>query len=437
MDKSWEEAKVLLHDFYAQVDESSSVTAFIRWVQAAADCPAFVSKAQVNAYYTDFISRGLPLLDQSQISMSDLCFAFIQGTPSSMKTTLRRYIPKARRNRLTPHTINDTLALLHSLVVQDDATLIHVAAPPPISVHSALSAHPHSLSPSSPALPVAPHVPRIGYALESQAQRTRCHEPLQDRNTQDKTTRLQTSDSTPQQSSAQKSPNRSNLLVTARDYSTCSVPTPSSPNSLSHPTPSSHIPAPSARPLPLCTSSLACSVAPPTSRPEYAVKQQASQEQYARDSRSDVSRHKPVQDRDQNAQHETSQPEAEYMRTFSDVDHTVKLEVQGTDYTFQRSGTRTPPNCSDLSAATHAAHIQPAKVSTTQQLTALQRTLHTPFLYQPDANLHAISPVFGGDVQPGLSHLVYLGRARVGVGGHPPVRNHVSQTQSSAKVRVL
>ncbi|RDX42343.1 hypothetical protein OH76DRAFT_1496869 [Lentinus brumalis] len=113
--KSWEEAKIVLHDFYGYLDEHSPRAKFLRWVQSAADHPMFVSKAQVNTYYLDFMSRGQSLLDNAQISKKDLSFAFIQGAPSSMKATLRELIPEERRNRSMPYTIKNTLALLHSL----------------------------------------------------------------------------------------------------------------------------------------------------------------------------------------------------------------------------------------------------------------------------------------------------------------------------------
>ncbi|KAI0706332.1 hypothetical protein C8Q76DRAFT_696626 [Earliella scabrosa] len=108
--KSWKEAKLFLLDFYGELDEDSPLTEFQKWVQTMADKPAFVSETQVNTYHTDFMSRSQPLLDDVQISHGDLCFAFIQGVPSSMKATLRHLIPAERRNRFTPYAPTHTTA---------------------------------------------------------------------------------------------------------------------------------------------------------------------------------------------------------------------------------------------------------------------------------------------------------------------------------------
>lgn len=122
--KKWEDAKATLLDLYGDVDKPRplSLAEFHKWVQSAADKPAFVSKTQVNAYYTDFMARGQPLLDAGQISENDMAFSFIQGVPTSMKPALRSLIPDAQRTRSNPSKIKDTLALLRGLANKDDPT---------------------------------------------------------------------------------------------------------------------------------------------------------------------------------------------------------------------------------------------------------------------------------------------------------------------------
>ncbi len=154
--KSWEEAKTVLHDFYGHLDERSPLAEFQKWVQSAADHPSFISNTQVNTYHLNFMSRMQLLLDSAQIPENDLSFAFIQGTPSSMKPISRRLIPEESRNRLTPYAIKDTLILLHSLVIRADPTR---PAPSPVCSNStslsALSTPVLHLSTSSLALPVS------------------------------------------------------------------------------------------------------------------------------------------------------------------------------------------------------------------------------------------------------------------------------------------
>ncbi|RDX40527.1 hypothetical protein OH76DRAFT_1423641 [Lentinus brumalis] len=213
--KSWEEAKIVLHDFYGYLDEHSPRAKFLRWVQSAADHPMFVSKAQVNTYYLDFMSRGQSLLDNAQISKNDLSFAFIQGAPSSMKATLRELIPDERRNRSTPYTIKNTLALLHSLAIQDspmhpDPPLSLAPRPPssdpmshaaPYAMHTSTT-HLLLLSPSSPASPAASLVSRSTHVAKQQSRLEHCLpescsdvprscEPQQDWNTRDEMSRLE------------------------------------------------------------------------------------------------------------------------------------------------------------------------------------------------------------------------------------------------------
>ena len=147
--KSWKEAKLFLLDFYGELDEDSPLAEFRKWIQTMADKPAFVSETQVNTYYTDFMSRGQPLLDNVQISYGDLCFAFIQGVPSSMKATLRHLIPAERRNRFAPYALNDTLSLLLSLVPR-----IQPIQPP--SMPPSFLSDPSPPSASSPALATIP-----------------------------------------------------------------------------------------------------------------------------------------------------------------------------------------------------------------------------------------------------------------------------------------
>lgn len=122
--KTWAAAKATLLDLYGDVDKPRplSLAEFHKWVQGAADKPAFVSKNQVNAYYTDFMARGQPLLDANQISENDMAFSFIQGVPSSMKAALRSLIPDAKRTRANPCPIKETLGLLRGLANKDDPT---------------------------------------------------------------------------------------------------------------------------------------------------------------------------------------------------------------------------------------------------------------------------------------------------------------------------
>lgn len=122
--KTWAAAKTVLTEFYGEVDKPRplSLAEFQAWVQAAADKPAFVSKDQVNKYYSDFMSKGQPLLDNKFVSQADLNFAFIQGVPSSMKAALRSVIPEAQRTRANSPTIKDTLVHLRGLANKDDPT---------------------------------------------------------------------------------------------------------------------------------------------------------------------------------------------------------------------------------------------------------------------------------------------------------------------------
>ncbi|RPD60495.1 hypothetical protein L226DRAFT_569998 [Lentinus tigrinus ALCF2SS1-7] len=122
--KTWQEAKTVLTEFYGDVDKPRplSLAEFQAWVQQAADKPAFISKDQVNKYYSEFMAKGRPLLDNKQVSDNDLNFAFIQGVPSSMKAALRGLIPDAHRTRASPLEIRKTLELLRGLANKDDPT---------------------------------------------------------------------------------------------------------------------------------------------------------------------------------------------------------------------------------------------------------------------------------------------------------------------------
>ncbi|KAI0654688.1 hypothetical protein C8Q70DRAFT_936902 [Cubamyces menziesii] len=122
--KKCKDTKATLLNLYGDIDKSwpLSLAEFHKWVQSAADKPAFVSKNQVNAYYTDFMAQGQPLLDAGQISENDMAFSFIQGVPSSIKPALRSLIPDAQRTHSNLSKIKNTLALLRSLANKDDPT---------------------------------------------------------------------------------------------------------------------------------------------------------------------------------------------------------------------------------------------------------------------------------------------------------------------------
>ncbi len=459
--KSWGEARTLLSDFYDHLDESSPVTAFHRWVQSAADRPVFVSKAQVNTYYMEFMSRGQPLLDRSQISMNDLYFDFIQGTPSSMKLTLRQLIPDARRTRSTPYAIKDTLSLLHSLIAQDDSTSVTALStfPDPTSCSPSytippLSTHILPLSQSPAASPIAPPALRSERAIPLEAQSVK-NKPSQDQSIRDEVSQpeaeymhassdsddvasleVQILASACKQPSTHQPPNCGDLLAAARDYPTRPVPPPSSYK----PAPCSALYSITAPPYGFLSIS-SSPLVPPSASSKHVAQQQACQDPL--EVESDVP-HEYAHQQGWTIRDEVSQPEAKFTHAFSDGDHTAKLEGQTSDSVCLRSGTHNPPNRgdlpaaardypmrpvppphrSDLSVAARAPQIQEGNVSTTRLSilsphSNVQARGPLRLLYLHATDLHpASSPALDRNMQHRRDWLDRPDHARVGVGGY-------------------
>ncbi|KAI0738933.1 hypothetical protein C8Q80DRAFT_1202838 [Daedaleopsis nitida] len=70
--KTWDEASTLLIDIYGDVDKSRPLpfAAFEEWIREQAGKPVFRCKAQVNAYYIAFMSKGQPLVDANLLVAS-------------------------------------------------------------------------------------------------------------------------------------------------------------------------------------------------------------------------------------------------------------------------------------------------------------------------------------------------------------------------------
>lgn len=122
--KTWEKAKRRLTEFYGDVDRPQplSLAEFHARVQAMAERPPFVSKNQVNVYYSDYMTIAQPMLDANIISENDLNFTFVQGVPTTMKSNLRMLIPEGRRLRSDAYPIDDMLKILQGLANREEST---------------------------------------------------------------------------------------------------------------------------------------------------------------------------------------------------------------------------------------------------------------------------------------------------------------------------
>ena len=122
--RTWDKAKAALIELYGDVDKPKPLplAEFLRRVQELADKPAYTTKAQVNAFYTEYTSLAQPLLKASMISDNDFKFHFIQAIPSTMKPAIRVLIPKINLSRANAPDAKDILAHLRSLADKDDPT---------------------------------------------------------------------------------------------------------------------------------------------------------------------------------------------------------------------------------------------------------------------------------------------------------------------------
>ncbi|KAM5539996.1 hypothetical protein V8D89_006328 [Ganoderma adspersum] len=122
--RKWDKAKAALIELYGDVDKPKPLplAEFLKRVQELADAPAYTTKAQVNAFYTEYTSLAQPLLKSSMISDSDFKFHFIQAIPSSMKPAVRVLIPQPNLSRANAPEAKTVLGYLRSLADKDDPT---------------------------------------------------------------------------------------------------------------------------------------------------------------------------------------------------------------------------------------------------------------------------------------------------------------------------
>nr|VWP02452.1 Structural maintenance of chromosomes protein [Ganoderma boninense] len=122
--RTWDKAKAALIELYGDIDKPKPLplAEFLKRVQELADKPAYTTKAQVNAFYTEYTSLAQPLLKSGMISDSDFKFHFIQAIPSTMKPAIRVLIPKTNLSRANAPEAKDVLVHLRSLADKDDPT---------------------------------------------------------------------------------------------------------------------------------------------------------------------------------------------------------------------------------------------------------------------------------------------------------------------------